>query len=399
MAAALSAAASGVAVTTPADAAITTAWASTFSAVPLAKGTPLASGVLTAKGKPSAGATVILWANPDPAKQPVAISRTTTDSAGKWAVSVPAGTDLSADVDPRSGTANFFVESFDNVGSSVFFLPAQTSTSLAAARSVLANAVSAGSARANGRAVTLATDPTVSSGVKLNSDQSPLQIDPNYKSSTLANSVSPQSCVGTLLGTYPHIQTWLAYLGDEAPGTAEHLIFGSGTTSTLGVGVQGSNGWSVSGTSSHSTSLSVNFPAIHNVEHVNYFGTVTVTKVRQKCGGKAFSNQVFLETSALTGGFSYKPAAYIPMGQCENVQKNITVNKHDTRAYTSQAGVSTAGIIGINLTASTGYSTDFSIDYAFHAQGHPWCGLTAPPGLGYSSKSSLQTIHPGVYYG
>lgn len=390
--AALCVATTGVVATTPAQAVVSTSvWATTFASVPTVKGTPLASGVLTAKGKPSAGATVVLWTNPDGAKQPVAVSRTTTDSAGKWSVSIPAGTDLSAIVDPRAGTANFFVESFDSVGSSVFFLPAQTSPSLTAARSVLATAVSAGTARANGKAVALSTDPTVSTGIKLHSDQSPLQVDPNYKSSPLANSVSPLGCSSTVLATYDHVKVWLAYLADEASGTAEHLIFQAGATSNFGVGVQGANGgWALGGTASHSSSVSVNFPATHNVQYMNYYGTVQSKKVRQKCGGRAFSNQVYLAQSALTGGFSYTAAPRIAMGNCEIIPANTTLTKQKTAAYTNSSGISTAGLIGINLSAQTGYSTDTAIDYANHGHARPWCGLSAAPALG---NSKLQTLH------
>jgi hypothetical protein len=201
-----------------------------------------------------------------------------------------------------------------------------------------------------------------------------------------------------VLATYPHVKTWLAYLADEAPGTAEHLTFTAGASSNfgVGVGVQGAAGWSLGGTASHSSAVSMNFPAIHNVQHMNYYGTVVSTKVRQKCGGRAFSNQVFLEQSALTGGFSQAPAPRIGMGYCEGILKNSTVTKQKTAAYNNTAGISTGGIIGINLSAQTGYSTDTSIDYAFHAQGHPWCGYGALLALG---NSKLQTIHAGVFNG
>jgi hypothetical protein len=84
------------------------------------------------------------------------------------------------------------------------------------------------------------------------------------------------------------------------------------------------------------------------------------------------------------------------MGYCEGELANSTLTKEKTAAYNNSAGIGTAGIIGIELSAQTGYSAETKIDYAFHAQGHLWCGYSDYPANG---NSRLQTIHAGVFNG
>jgi hypothetical protein len=68
------------------------------------------------------------------------------------------------------------------------------------------------------------------------------------------------------------------------------------------------------------------------VAHRNYYGTVIFRKVRQWCGGKAFSNRTYTTTSSLLGGVGVSAAPRIAIGKCQIVPKGVTMRKHTTVA-------------------------------------------------------------------
>lgn len=144
--------------------------------------------------------------------------------------------------------------------------------------------------------------------------------------------------------------------------------------------------------------MTASFPVLHGVAYANYYSAVQVVENKatcsDPCGPYTCPMRTFYQVSTsggVTGAFTYSETARNGMGHCQAVSAGIMVTKQTTKSYTYSQGVGTSGYIGVNLTASTGYTSDAAINYAMGAHGHPWCGRDAYPG---GQSSHLQTIHP-----
>jgi hypothetical protein len=151
-----------------------------------------------------------------------------------------------------------------------------------------------------------------------------------------------------------------------------------------------------SGTQSRSSTVSANFPATHNAAYQNYYAFAAYTDYQLQCIGKGF-DIISYETRPIgfDGGFTTAAAPHKAMGNCTGVRAGITVTKETTRAYQVGGGVDMSTLIGINLSAQTGYSVQTKIDFAMNTNGHPWCGLADFPG----GSPQLLTIHPSIFTG
>jgi hypothetical protein len=369
----------------------TAAWAASWAYLPAGSGVALASGMLTEGGAAApAGATVVLFAEPQDLTgasfSDVPLSRTTTDAAGKWSAFVPAGTDLTAYTDKASGKVNFAIRTFDAAGSDSYFLSADTTPSLATFRAIYPDAQAAGTAVVGGVTKQLATDPAESTGIAA---ESLATTAPSAQPSVVAS-----SCSNFPLTTYHNRKTIIGATFDQANGTAVHFTFTAGSSSSLGVGVSSTNKagtFKASGTQSKSSTVTANFPATHNIAYRNYYAYTAYTNYRVTCVGKGFAtNSYATRPIGFDGGFATTAAPAKAMGKCTLVPAGTTVTKETSRAYTIGGGVDMSTVIGINLSAQTGYSTQTKIDFAMGAHQHPWCGLADYPG----GSPQLMTIHP-----
>jgi hypothetical protein len=330
-------------------------WIAAFG-IPQSQASAIASGVVDAGTKPSAGAVVVLSALPPGGGDPVPLTQTTTDAAGKWSIGAAAA-QLAAHAN-AAGITNYSVQSFDATGSSIRYF---------------------------------ATVPGAASttGITLNSTDSPIQ---TTRAPQIQDNGPIVTCHDTLVAEYT---PWalIGYTADEAYNAAEHFTFSTGARSTFGVGVSTGTGWTFGGSKTISSDLSVTFPVGHGVQYTNFYGSVVYDKVQDVC--KMGNQQVTtdsLEPNGFAGGFISHPAARIAMGYCQVLFKGAVVTKKSESGYQAHAGVSTSGIIGIDLEAETDYSSSVTIDYQSVFVSHPWCGLSDYPG----KDSRLQTIHSTV---
>ena len=375
---------------------VASSWAQGFASLPAVPGS-LASGVLTNSGAPSPGATIVLFGQPvQPDGSAVALSRSVTDDDGSWSIGAPPEADLSAFTDPLSGVANFFVQAFGGTGSTMYYFSAQSTAAPSAATKLAA----AGTSTVRGTQRALTVDPAATRSIRLDSSHGAYTRVSTPAPTAPQKSGGPVTvCGDKVLGTYDNLKTFIGYSADEAANTsAVHLTFSRGASSSLGVGISAGGAFSASGTGSITSSITASFPATHNVAYVNYYAYATYKWVRHTCvTGSVASSYESFRPAYYDGGFTYESAPRIAMGHCTGVSARTTVTKSTTRAYQVSGGVNAGSVIGINLSAQTGYSTQVSIDYYTGDYGHPWCGLSAMPDGNNTSR--LQTLHPGVWRG
>jgi hypothetical protein len=375
-------------------------WAGSWSAVPHSSGTPLASGVLKAGQRKSADATVILFAEPGSMAVPSgavvserAVSRATTDGSGKWQLGVPAGTDLTRYAD-KVGIVNFEVQSFDGVGSDLYIFPGQVITRASLARTAAGRRVSTVHGLSlGGKAVSLFADTTLATGIRLNSQRMPSS--GSAVSRVTAAAVSPQVtvCTTTGLTTTRNVKTWVGYTSNGG-GSTFTFFYRRGSTSTFGVGVSSSGAFG-SFNASGSVTLSTNDEteyAPSTLGNENYYAYFDVQRYFRHCVTARVgvtTNGWFTRASKDDGGSAQGPAPLKPMGQCTLVGPGQTKRLNYSKAFTSQSGLNTAPIIGINLSAQSGYNTETEVDMKMGPRTRPFCGLYDLPG----GRPGLLQVH------
>jgi hypothetical protein len=375
-------------------------WAGTWSSLPTPAGVRVASGTLTTDGTtPSTSATVVLFVEPadfsaveSGAEQFTPLSRSATDGAGNWSLSVPPGTDLTKNTSP-SGMVNFEVRSFDGVGSGSYFFSAKAASSLAAAQAESSGLVAAGSATVAGAAKTLATLPGESAGIKLNSAMSPNSTATGAAPATTSDPI--YQCANGSFQLYGNIRVRIGRLYSESPTAAEQFTYTRGSSSTLGIGFSGSGAagsWSASGTTTTDSSDRLDYPLMRGVAYKLAYTTFQYDKWIQTCrsypGGYVVSTDHYFGPSRWIGGQNWENGNRLGMGNCLQHPAGSHFTKDRSTAYEGGADVASSGAIQINLSARTGYSTSTSITFGFtHTQ--PLCGYRDYEG----GTPQLLTVH------
>jgi hypothetical protein len=205
---------------------VTNGWASEWIVVPQSAGVPVASGVLTSAGKPSVGATVVLFAEPKSVAvadgssvTDVPISRSSTDSTGNWHLSVPAGINLTRYAD-ANGVINFEVQTFDSKGSDLYFLPAHIVSASMKPTVAAGDALIASHATVNGKAVSLSVAKSDASGIALDSRRIP-NTRATQAQLTPQAVATPQIGICTTKGltTTQNVRTWVGYTSNHGGST------------------------------------------------------------------------------------------------------------------------------------------------------------------------------------
>jgi hypothetical protein len=114
----------------------------------------------------------------------------------------------------------------------------------------------------------------------------------------------------------------------------------------------------------------------------NYYAYFDVQRYYRHCvnaRGGVTTNGWFTRASKPDGGAAQGAAADKAMGRCTLVQPRIIKRLNYSKAFTSQSGLATAPIIGINLSAQSGYNTNTEVDMQMGSRTRPFCGLYDMP--------------------
>ncbi|MCU1527876.1 MAG: hypothetical protein JWP75_1639 [Frondihabitans sp.] len=387
-------------VAAPANA-VTLSSGGAFGDVPLSSGTGLFGGVATDGATPAAGAVVVLFGVPETTSAaptpgtPVPIVRAIASSTGAWDLAVPDGTDLTPYMDGTN--ANFQITQFDATGSDSYFASATEGSTTSTTTSASKQARDLAATSSGNMALTT----TATASIHLNSDEAPAAA-PVSAARTVRPDDDPtkEVCTDGNLTGYNNTPVQIAVSYSEGTGAYFLLSYSSGSSSSLGVAESGSGdagSFSASGTMTKSSNSTQVFPAMNNVLNRGYVTYFTYKKFKQTCTiTSAQSSQTyvewFVEPDYWDGGASTHSVAGISTSKCVPEPRTALYQTNHSVASTFAAGVSLAGPIGINLTATTGYNADTSFDVGFPSSGHPLCGLDDYPS---GTPRSLQ-IHATV---
>lgn len=164
-------------------------------------------------------------------------------------------------------------------------------------------------------------------------------------------------------------------------GHTQKLTYGVSASSTLGIGVSASGAYgsfSASGTQSRSSSGEVGFPT-YSTAGSRYMKTqYTYGKLRcvQPTNGVVYWNVVPMDFVA---GSSVTAATTPTANLCTSFSAGSSYSKSTSTAITWSNGAQLAGVVGIDLSARTGYTTSAKMDYTFSTT-RQLCGSSDYPG-------------------
>lgn len=192
-----------------------------------------------------------------------------------------------------------------------------------------------------------------------------------------------KACISSLVQSYPNALTIVGevYPGPHATGD---FVYKSSAESTLGVGVSatGSMGsWSVGGTSTQSSTIEIGYPVVpangKKVEQTYFkYGKFAIT-----CVGKGYSITSYESRAYQFAGGSdnYNAAGTPSWTECTSYIAGTTPKITTHKAITFSNGVNISGAIGIDLSGSTGFTTEAKLAFAFATNGN-LCGSNGLPG-------------------
>jgi hypothetical protein len=314
------------------------------------------------------------------------VSRATTGSDGHWTLRLPSSLDLSNNIS-QAGDVNFELMSSGAGWSAVSHLT-----------SAGAHVVS-GTAKAQGVVVSDAAGRSLD--LPLSPDSLHLTLRASaLRGSTTANTdgpVAPLACATKLVSDLGPILTTVGEGFSDAASVTTSFTYGVGQSSTLGVAVSTSGsttGYSASGTAGVSKTSSGQ-------------GTTTFTPFTgalNRAFRTNFDYRKYLTQCTSSGYYTVKPVAWyggagnysigdVSMGYCVGYQAGSTWSLNSTTASTISSGVSLSGVIGVNLSSQTGYSSTATLVYRMGSTGHPVCGRNNYP----FSGSGLDMVHSTVW--
>jgi hypothetical protein len=195
--------------------------------------------------------------------------------------------------------------------------------------------------------------------------------------------VSSKSCQETVVATY---NQRIGIVGEVYPGphsTADFQYI-NGSNSTLGVGFDQAGGaisYSVSGSSSLSSTATIEYAT----QPANAKKVFQSTFQYKKFSASCISGLVwvfigyFVRPTAFQGGASSYNAAAAPTAtNCSGVTGPFPVGltKQTAAAITFSNGLKISGVIGIDLSLKTGFSSETKIKHTFSSTGQ-LCGSNA----------------------
>ncbi|MDV9174886.1 DNRLRE domain-containing protein [Streptomyces sp. W16] len=372
----------------------------------VAKGT-----VDNSDGTAASGADVVLYAWPsnevddaleegDYVKlQPVA--KAVTDSSGGYELRIAALSALSAQA-ADDGTVNFeaIASSGRKAVSYNFGRRLVTSSSVA---KVLAYSTASTAADTSADAAALQADPEDVT-LTLDSEASSAPAEDSTTDATENPSATPtpvadpsevtgsdedpeeveagvsKACGIRLLKKIPPKWVIIGQTYSKTTGVAHTLSYTSGASSSLGVGVSASGtygSYSAGGSMSKSSSTTTQYPNYGNNTGVYY---KTQFRYGKYIVGCAYADPWYEVRPRSYAGGADTSSAHIPNAtHCFKYIKGSVFTKTRSKAITWTNGASLTSVIGIDLSAETGYSSDTTVVYTFNKTRH-LCGTGGDPG-------------------
>lgn len=194
-----------------------------------------------------------------------------------------------------------------------------------------------------------------------------------------------KSCETSKVASLGNFWTYvgLGYITDTTVARMD-FSYSKSAESTLGAGFSASGAagsFSLSGTSTVASSFTADFPA--TAGYKGWQAQVTYGKYLRRCVG---IGDVVTTYSAIaeqtTGGTRVVSLASAPSATyCVPEPKDVTITINTTKASTVTGGVQSAGTLGVNLSARTGYATNAKIAFNF-LKAARLCGTAGNPATG-----------------
>ncbi|WP_262064512.1 DNRLRE domain-containing protein [Streptomyces sp. STR69] len=395
--------------------------------------TPVVSNgtIKGADGNTVAGADVVLYAWPDNESddaleegdsvklQPVA--KAVSDSSGDYTLRVASASSLTPQA-AADGTVNFETVAYSGSQQAVFNFPrtlvtASSTTAYLAATTDAATSDTDTTSMADTTPVVAdlvmdnalsisaysSSSDGASNGVDEESSSAPesLTDDPDSAtasaaddtaaaeseaSDTTADAGVAKGCNGTLVKGLGAKWVIAGQTYSATTGVKHTFSYSKGADSSLGVGVSASGtygSFTSSGSVSKSSSITMEYPAYGNNRGVYYKTEYSYGKYLVACQspgrGTPVTHHYEVRARGYYGG-AKTSTAYIPTAKhCAYQQKDTKFTRTTSHAITWSDGASVADVIGIDLSAETGYSSDATVEYTFNANRYI-CGTGGAPG-------------------
>ncbi|MGG5751104.1 hypothetical protein ACQ3I4_00545 [Zafaria sp. Z1313] len=191
-----------------------------------------------------------------------------------------------------------------------------------------------------------------------------------------------KACTATKLQEYSPRQVLVGTTYVQTSGVTADFQYSTGANSTVGVGVSltGNAGtYSASGTSTLTSSSVIDFPTTGaNTKKLHYTQFV-FARFRENCGS-ILGTKMKVRAVRLAGGtYSPNASANLTGGKCVTYNGGKHTNQ-SSAAVTWSNGAKTAGIIGIDLSVRTGFSSAAKTVFDFKSVRRQFCGTADFPG-------------------
>jgi hypothetical protein len=198
----------------------------------------------------------------------------------------------------------------------------------------------------------------------------------------------------------PEIGNVIMAVGYKSTTQAAHInwaqyTYTSSASQTSGVGVSYSGaygGFSVDGTTTNSSGVTMPFPVIYG-ESSNYMSVYsTWNDTEWQCENAV--PEVFtawtVSLNSVNTEYGTPGAPIVPAGKCDQEAPDVAISYTTTTQSTWSAGVSLSDMIGINLSSQDGWTGSSALTYDLSVQA-PICGVDNFPNANNPSAGYLQT--------
>lgn len=299
-----------------------------------------------------------------------------TDAAGNYTLAIPS-VDALAPVADTAGIVNVDVVAEDGAGGQSI-----TSVSLPPQLGRAATARVRGLAAP--RTLTAADVATVDPLTLGTQGLTQQQMDARYGVAvdTPPGGAFDKSCTTTYSANMGNRTSLIGAHYDNTSGITHDFEFNAGATATTGVGVSATGkygSFKASGTTAHSSDVTIGFPASTSVQHdYTYYAW---GKYLTNCYTQGYDSQSYsVRVRTLAGGATTWSGAAVPSaGYCVTYQAGTRMSKTAGRAKTHTTGSDVSAAIGIDLSSQSGYTSSSKVSFSFSSTRH-LCGTTDYPG-------------------
>lgn len=175
-------------------------------------------------------------------------------------------------------------------------------------------------------------------------------------------------------------------------GVTHRFIYGRSATSQLGVGLSGDGkvgSWKRNGTEAKASAGSQSYTAQGSTTAMRYLVQWRFAKFYVSCYDPASYVTVSryeARTTSWTGGTFYQRVGYPGASWCVPESKGATFTQSSTKQHTFETGYAVKGVLGIDLSAQTGFSSTAEVSFDFVGASRRLCGSADYPGAGGPSQ-------------